>query len=391
MNAIHPLATSLLAAVGLLIGTAPAQYYWPAAYANTPGNAVMNAPFTAMPGQPTQRTRCMVILDAASLPFAANTVLTQLSFRRDASYTAAAYPAISGTLRVRVGRAAVAPDAVRDVRFARLFDGQPTTVHNSTSVAPFTVPAASPPSGGAQPFAVVVPFSTATYTYTGGPLAIDIEFVPTAGTAEWRIDAFAIDAPSSGSQRLLGSGCMGSNGFRPFHYALPETTYPGATLTVQMEGSVRSATPGTLQDFAMHMVGLSNTMTSGALPLPLDLAAATGMPSGCMLRVDPLITRLVPVQNPSANFARAISQLPLPNNSLFVGLPLSSQWLAFDDGVAAAAKATVSDGVEITLGPAAPPAAPRLATTIWKYGAAGTDNDSGRMVPRGYGPVLRFN
>ena len=110
-----------------------------------------------------------------------------------------------------------------------------------------------------------------------------------------------------------------------------------------------------------------------------------------MLRVDPLITRLVPVQNPSANFARAISQLPLPNNSLFVGLPLSSQWLAFDDGVAAAAKATVSDGVEITLGPAAPPAAPRLATTIWKYGAAGTDNDSGRMVPRGYGPVLRFN
>jgi len=32
-----------------------------------------------------------------------------------------------------------------------------------------------------------------------------------------------------------------------------------------------------------------------------------------------------------------------------------------------------------------------MATTIWKYGAAGFDNESGRMVPDGYGPVIQFN
>lgn len=103
-----------------LSASAAAQFVWPPQQAAAPGNAVMNAPFRSVAGAPTTKTRCMVVLDAASVPFPIGTTVTQIALRRDASYGAQGYAALQGSLRVRMGRAVAAPDGIQDVRFARL-------------------------------------------------------------------------------------------------------------------------------------------------------------------------------------------------------------------------------------------------------------------------------
>ncbi len=132
-----------VALIALSTAALPAQLVWPAAYAAAPGNAVLNTPFTAQPGHPTPTTRCCVVIDAASLPFGPGTTLTQLALRRDTSYAAQSYATVNGALRVRIGRAVAPPDQVQDVRFHRLWNGQPTQVFNANSATPFTVPVES--------------------------------------------------------------------------------------------------------------------------------------------------------------------------------------------------------------------------------------------------------
>lgn len=370
-----------------LAATAPAQYYWPAGSASTAGNAVMNAPFTSQPGHPTRTTRCMVILDPASLPFPVGTVLQRLSLRRDVSYPNQSYGPATGSLTVRIGRAAAVPGRVQDVRFVRLWEGTPTMVHD-VSATPFVLPAASPPGAGVPPFDLVIPF-TAPFTWQGGPLAIELLWTPTSGSSAWRIDAFARARPQHGTFRPAGGGCQGSNGFTPLHYALPETTMPGALLTVQMEGARLPSSSGSIESVACHVLGLQNTTYQGQ-PLPRALSSVGG-PSGCFLRVDPLLTFTVPVSNPSALFARATNSIMLPPHPALVGTVLYSQWLMFDSGYNVPLPLIVSDAQAITLGSVAPPPAVRAACTIWKYGAGGFGSDSGLMVPDDYGPVLRFN
>ncbi len=377
----------VVASVGLVAPSALAQLVWPAAYATAPGNAVMNAPFSAYTGQPTGATRCMVIIDPSSLPFPVGTVLTRLSLRRDRTYASQGYGAFTGSLSVRLGRAIVAPDGVQDVRFGRLWDGNATQVFNAAGSS-FVLPVAPAPGAGLPPFNVVIPFTT-NFTWQGGPLAVDLLWTPSSGSSVWRLDAFATPR-GNGTFRTLGPGCAGSNGFTPFHYALPETTLPGSMLTLQMEGAVRPPTPGTLQDVSLHLIGLSGTTYMG-LPLPLNLATVLGMPAGCFLRTDVLLSTLVPVTNSSALFGRSQVQIALPSTPAFAGAQLYSQWLLFDLGVNAPFQATVSDGIEITLGQVPPPAAPRRARTLWKYGATGFDIDSGRMAADEYAPVMRFN
>ena len=69
----------VLGAMALFATDAAAQFVWPAGYASTPGNAVMNAPFTSQPGHPYNRTRCTVVMDPSSLPFPIGTALTSIS------------------------------------------------------------------------------------------------------------------------------------------------------------------------------------------------------------------------------------------------------------------------------------------------------------------------
>lgn len=375
MNALASLCVRAIVCAAL-VDAAQAQFVWPPAYASAPGNAVMNTPFSSPPGHPSTTTRCMVVIDAASLPFPAGTVLNRLSLRRDVSYATQSYAASSGSLTVKLGRAIAAPDRVQDVRFDRLWDGVPTTVFN----APFVVPGGPAPGTSLPPFQVVIPF-TANHVWQGGPLAIEFLFTPASGSPQWRVDAFAFGA-RNGTFRGAGRGCAGSNGFTPMHYPLPETTMPGAVLTTQVEG-LQSG-----QMFGIHMLGVQNATWNG-LPLPVSLSLLGG-PAACSLRLDPVLLQVGVATNPSALFQRATSYVPLPASPLAVGFLLYSQWLLLDSGISASLQAVVSDAQAITLGQVLPPPAPHAARTIWRYGNV-LLNDAGRMVPYDYGPILRFN
>lgn len=363
----------------------PSQFVWPATYATAPGNAVMNAPFTAQSGHATNTTRCMVVIDGPSLPFPTGTPITQIALRRDVGYPNQGYTGSTGTLRVRIGAAIAPPDQIQDVRFSRLWGN---TWTEAAVIQNFAVPAAPPPGSSIPPFGIVIPF-TNTYTWNGGPLAIDIVYTPNSGSSQWRIDAFAEPRPQHGTSTQTLLGCPASNGFTPYHYALPETTMPGANLVVQVEGGPLPASPAALENFAFHLIGLQNATYQG-IPLPVPLASVGG-PAGCSLGIDPMLTYLVFVDNKSKQFSRAANSVPLAPAPILVGAILYSQWLLPDSGQNAPLGLAVSDAQAITLGQIAPPTFTRSARTIWKYGATGFDNESGRMVPDGYGPILQFN
>jgi hypothetical protein len=177
---------------------------------------------------------------------------------------------------------------------------------------------------------------------------------------------------------LGGGGCAGSNGFRPFHYAFPETTLPGAIMATQLEGIESS------QALAIHMLGFNS------LPAPFDVGTVGATP-GCLLRIDPALFLTAPVSNPNSQFQRAISRVQVPLVPQVVGQPFYSQWFSFDNGLGAGLPIVFSDAQLITIGQVPPASIPARARTIWKFGATGFDLDSGKMVSHDYGPVLRFN
>lgn len=367
----------------VLAGVLPAQFVWPAAAAGQSGNAVCNAPFTTLAGQPTSGSRLMVILDSAAVPFPIGTVVNQLALRRDVAYLGQSYASFSGSLLVRMGRALLPPAQVQDVRFARLWDGAPTTVFPTGA---FTVPAASP-GGAPPPFALVIPFSR-SFTYQGGPLAVDITFTAGSTPTMFRLDGIASAAPEPGTFASVGGGCQGSNGFTPYHFALPETTMPGAVLTFELAGARLPPSPTAIENFCFHLLGLQNSTYQGS-PLPLSLGAY-GAPAACQLRIDPVANVLVFMSNPSALFARARNTAMMPPAAWLVGTPIYSQWVCFDTGLGMPLPAIVSDAQRVVLGQVAPPPPPHAARSIWKYGATGLDIDSGRMVLHDYAPVMRF-
>ena len=369
----------VLGAMALFATDAAAQFVWPAGYASTPGNAVMNAPFTSQPGHPYNRTRCTVVMDPSSLPFPIGTALTSISLRRDSIYAGQAYGSHSGALVVRIGRAAAVPAQTNDVRFQRLWEDLPATVFLSNTQTPFVLPAAPAPGTAPAPFNVTIPF-TQPFTWNGGPLAIEFDWSPLAGSTRWRVDAFATSV-RNGSSATLGLGCVGSNGFAPTHFALPETTMPGATLTFRMEGAPA------LGGAAVHLLGLGNTNYQG-IPLPFDLGTI-GAPPGCQLRVDFLLSSTALVV-PTALFGRATIGIPIPATTAAVGVALYSQWLIPDFALPVAFPFTVSDAQVVTLGQVANPPLPPRARTIWRYGSNGI-NESGQTVVEEYGPVIRFN
>jgi hypothetical protein len=376
--------TSLSAAAAMLLPTTLcAQYVWPASASGQSGNAVLNAPFTTLAGQPTNATRLMVIFEAGSLPFPIGTAISQIALRRDVAYSGQSYAGFSGTLLARMGRALVPPAQVQDVRFARLWDGAPATVLSTSS---FTVPAAAP-GGAPPPFSVVIPF-TRPFTWQGGPLAIDLVFTASSVPTTFRLDGSASQAPVTGSFQSVGGGCAGSNGFTPYHYALPETTMPGSVLKFELAGARLASNPSALENFCFHLLGLQNVTYQG-LPLPLSLGSY-GAPASCQLRIDPIANMLVFMNNPSAMFARATNTSALPPAAWLVGAPIYSQWICFDTALNTPLPVTVSDAQRVVLGQVAPPPPPNAVRCIWKYGATGFDIDSGRMVLHDYGPAIRF-
>jgi hypothetical protein len=99
--------------------------------------------------------------------------------------------------------------------------------------------------------------------------------------------------------------------------------------------------------------------------------------------------QVVPTGDPSTLFTRAQASWFLPPDPTLTGGTFYTQWVCNDSAIGSPVKVTLSSACAITLGAAALPG-PRLGTTLWKYGAAGTVTESGLTAGADYVAVTRF-
>jgi PKD repeat protein len=112
---------------------------------------------------------------------------------------------------------------------------------------------------------------------------------------------------------FFGAGCAGTLGIpRVQNTSLPTI---GGTLNTTLSNLQAGV--------AVMVVGVSNTVTGGVLPLPLDLAAF-GAP-GCRLRVSLDVTDTVIGAGNTANWSFGV-----PNNPAFIGFQLFNQAASLD-------------------------------------------------------------
>ena len=112
---------------------------------------------------------------------------------------------------------------------------------------------------------------------------------------------------------FFGAGCAGTLGIpRVQNTSLPTI---GGTLNTTLTNLQAGV--------AVMVVGVSNTVTGGVLPLPLDLAAF-GAP-GCRLRVSLDVTDTVIGASNTANWSFGV-----PNNPAFIGFQLFNQAASLD-------------------------------------------------------------
>ncbi|MFY9341138.1 MAG: hypothetical protein WAT39_01525 [Planctomycetota bacterium] len=88
------------------------------------------------------------------------------------------------------------------------------------------------------------------------------------------------------------NACIGSNGLRPLiGYMSGETPAFGSTFITRVERTLASS-------FAVGMIGTSNTVAFGSIPLPFFIAwgglDSQSQPTPCYVRVDPLVTIFIP-------------------------------------------------------------------------------------------------
>lgn len=135
-------------------------------------------------------------------------------------------------------------------------------------------------------------------------------------------NVFAIDnftITYGADYRTFGTGCPGALGI---------PTVAAATGSLPKLGSTFIVTAGNLPvGVGLMLTGLSNTVTSGSLPLPLPLAAL-GWP-GCDLVVDPLLTDTIVGAGNTANWS-----LPLPLANVLIGFQFYNQAASLDPGPA---------------------------------------------------------
>jgi hypothetical protein len=166
----------------------------------------------------------------------------------------------------------------------------------------------------------------------GGVLAASGNYALRLGAANPILQSasFAQQPPST-------NACPGSNALRPqLTRANGEVAQIGTHFTMRVNNALPSAG-------VISLLGFSNTVASGGIPLPLDLTTL-GAP-GCFLRVDPA----------QSNFGVADANglwfwdLPIPNDLFLSGLPFWVQVACFDPTLNAFG-ASVSNEAKCTLG-----------------------------------------
>jgi hypothetical protein len=190
-----------------------------------------------------------------------------------------------------------------------------------------------PGGGGPANWDITLPFDV-PFVYSGGNIGIEqYAFESNSTVYTYFVDAIGTQ-PSAGNVLLLtptSVGCpLGENrsaGFAP---------NPGGIMQLLLFG----APPSTL---AFANLGFDSTSWQG-IPLPLDLSVL-GAPS-CWLYISPVSTILVPVD------AGGLGSffMPVPNNSIYLGFNLLSQWAIIDDRINPNFPITSSDALQFTMG-----------------------------------------
>lgn len=348
-----------------------AQTVWPPGYDTVPGGSAQATPFSISPNTATANTRALFTLKAASLPFGPGTVINELAFRRDSQF-AVGYASANGRLRVKIG---VVPDAMRPAgRIQSVWVDTPTEVFNG---APITLPpAAFPGTGTVAPFNLIITF-TKPFTYLGGDLGIDVEFTGPRNTV-WNRDAVQLPYDESGDFRHIGPGCPGSTTYGPSLWVDVQDLRPGGAVNLHLDGCSK-ITPS----LAVFFFGT---------PLPASIPlVTTGFGPLCSAHVSPAISVTSLIGDVSTRYARSQINIPLPNNALLIGAPLSFQALALDYFVQSGLPMVVSNGLDVICG--APSGAPPVeyGRTIWLWGSLGNNRVDGAFVsPPNYVPVIRF-
>jgi hypothetical protein len=132
----------------------------------------------------------------------------------------------------------------------------------------------------------------------GMPTPTDFRFFTGGVDNVFAIDNFSIEI--LGSYYPFGAGCPGALGVPTLAAAPGSLPVLGSTLTVDLGGLPIGA--------GLMISGLSNTLLSGAIPLPFPLAGL-GFP-GCDLLVDPLVLDFVVGAGTTASWSLAIPATP---------------------------------------------------------------------------------
>lgn len=226
--------------------------------------------------------------------------------------------AMTAVVTIRVASAGVPlPGAASDTSFA---------ANHGTDLATTTLANVAFP---AQPSVLTSPVTlplAAPFVHTpGAPLLIEIDVTATsAGFVDWVIDLHAFASEYwSPTEQVLGSGCADGTLLTKVATSFP----PEEHAVWKFFSPHPAATPAVL------LLGLSDQVFAGSLPLPVDLGYL-GAP-GCQLQVSIDTTRLV--LGTTTGFSPQYptmfsSSVFLPRDPVFAGTQLSGQFAILDPG-----------------------------------------------------------
>lgn len=227
------------------------------------------------------------------------------------------------TIALCVENGAIAP-AITDTT-VRLLDGAGTVLGTASTGGP----------SGTSHGKLLVQVTTPGFYYVGvagGLFAATGNYIlRTGGTTPilWPA-AFQQQPPST-------NACLGSTGLRPqLNRANAEVAQLGTHFTMRLNNALPNAG-------VVSMLGFSNSLASGGIPLPLDLTSF-GAPT-CFLRVDPAQTNFGVADGSGIWFW----DLPIPNDRFLGGLVFYAQVACFDAALNTFG-INVSNDVKVTLG-----------------------------------------